>query len=39
VQILAYDDDGVIVQKYENAVKVEFNRFEKKAQKGVSVIN
>ena len=39
VQILALDDDGVTVQKYENAVKGAFNRVEMEAQKGVSVIN
>jgi len=39
VQILALDDDGVTVQKYENAVKDAFNRVEMEAQKGVSVIN
>ena len=37
VQILAHDDDddGVTVQKYENSVKVTFNRVEMEAKKGV----
>jgi len=39
VQILAHDDNGVTVQKYENAVKVAFNKFEMEAQKRSSVIN
>ena len=39
VQIMAHDDDGVTVQKYENAIKGAFNRLEMEAQKGGSVIN
>jgi len=39
VQILAHDDEDVIVQKYENAVKDAFNRLEMEAQKRGSVIN
>jgi hypothetical protein len=39
VQILAHDDDGVTVQKYENAVKGAFHRVKMEAQKGGSVIN
>jgi len=39
VQILAHDDDGVTVQKYENAVKVAFNRLEMEKHKRISVIN
>jgi hypothetical protein len=35
VQIQAHADNAVIVQKYENEVKVAFNRLEMKAQKGV----
>jgi len=36
VQIQAHADDAVIVQKYENAVKVAYNRLEMKAQKSFS---
>jgi len=32
VQILAHDDDGVTVQKYENAIKGAFKRLEMEAQ-------
>jgi len=32
VQILAHDDDSLTVQKYENAIKVAFNRLEIEAQ-------
>jgi len=39
VQVLAHDDDGVTVQKYENAIKGAFKRLEMEAQKGGSVIN
>jgi hypothetical protein len=39
VQIQAHDDDGVIVQKYGNAVKGAFNMLEIEAQKMNSVIN
>jgi hypothetical protein len=39
VQILAHDDDGVIVQKYGNAVKGAFNRHEMEEKKRGSVIN
>ena len=39
VQILARDDDGVTVQKYENAIKGAFNKLEMEEKKGGSVIN
>jgi hypothetical protein len=38
VQILDHDD-GVTVEKYENAVKDAFNRLEMEAQKRSTVIN
>jgi hypothetical protein len=36
VQILAYADDVIIVARYENAIKVAFNRLEKASQNGIN---